>query len=100
MRPLLLRSIFFVPWQAGSANGSHFGFQLGHSFQKAYLEEWVHVVAVPSEDPSSADQGKVIPKTPKVSMIAPTLPLESADPVEKANFWERTETTASVADTI
>ena len=70
------------------------------SFKKAYLEEWVFISDAPSEGPSSADQGDVIPETPRVSKLAPSLPWESANPLEIAFFWERTEaTTASVADT-
>ena len=68
-----------------------FWIPVGDSFQKAYLEEWVRVGAVPSEGPSSADQGDVLLETPSVSKIAPSLPWESANPLEKACFWERTE---------
>ena len=40
-----------------------FWIPVGDSSQKAYLEEWVRVGAVPSEEPSPADQGDVIPET-------------------------------------
>ena len=35
------------------------------SFKKTYLEEWVFISDVPSEGPSSTDQGEVIPETPR-----------------------------------
>ena len=48
--------------------------------------------AVLSEEPSSADQCDVIPETPKVSKIAPSLPLESTNSYGKRHTsWERTE---------
>ena len=59
-----------------------FWISVGDSFQKAYLEEWVRVGAVPSEGPSSADQGDVIPETLMVSKPAPSLPWESTNPIE------------------
>ena len=37
--------------QVGSANGHHFGSPVGESFQKAYLEEWIHM-----GDDSSGEQ--------------------------------------------
>ena len=61
------------------------------SFKKAYLEEWVFISDVPSEGPSSADQGEVIPETPGVSKVASSSPWEPAKPQDKACFWERIE---------
>ena len=61
------------------------------SFKKAYMEEWVFISDVPSEGPSSTDQGEVIPETPRVSKHASSLPLEPAKLHDKACFWERIE---------
>ena len=68
-----------------------FWIPVGDSFQKAYLEEWLRVGAVLSVGPSSADQGDVIPETPRVSKLAPSSPWEPAKPQDKACFWERIE---------
>ena len=61
------------------------------SFKKACVEEWVFISDVPSEGPSSTDQGEVIPETPRVSKHASLLPWEPAKPHDKACFWERIE---------
>ena len=61
------------------------------SFKKAYMEEWVFILDVPSEGPSSTDQGEVIPETPSVSKHASSLPWEPAKPHDKECFWERIE---------
>ena len=51
----------------------------------------VFISDVPSEGPSSTDQGEVIPETPRVSKLASSLPWEPAKPHDKACFWERIE---------
>ena len=55
---------FLCPMTSWICQWKPFWIPVGDSFQKAYLEEWVRVGAVPSEEPSSADQGDVIPETP------------------------------------
>ena len=59
------------------------------SFKKAYMEEWVFIRDVPSEGPSSTDQGEVIPETPRVSNLASSLLWEPAKPHDKECFLER-----------
>ena len=61
------------------------------SFKKAYMEKWVFISDVPSEGPSSTDQGEVIPETPRVSKHSTSSPWEPAKPHDKACFWERIE---------
>ena len=60
---------------------------VGDSFQKAYLEEWVRVGAVPSEEPSSADQGDVITESADCSFVAGGI----SQSRERAHSGERTE---------
>ena len=43
------------------------------SFKKAYVEEWVFQVTDTSDLSLSGGQGDVIPETPKVSMLVPSL---------------------------
>ena len=61
------------------------------SFKQAYLEEWVFISDVPSEGPSFADQGELIPETPRVPKLASSSPWEPAKPQDKACSWERIE---------
>ena len=68
-----------------------FSILVGDSFKKAFLEEWVFISDVPSEGPSSTDQGEVIPETPGVSKLASSSPWEPAKPQDEACFWERIE---------
>ena len=56
------------------------------SFKKAYMEEWVFIIDVPSEGPSSTDLGEVIPETPRVSNLASSLLWEPAKPHDKECF--------------
>ena len=55
------------------------------------MQEWVFISDVPSEGPSSTDQGEVIPETPRVSMLASSLLWEPAKPHDEVCFWERIE---------
>ena len=55
------------------------------------MKKWVFISDVPSEGPSSTDQGEVISETPGVSKLASSSPWEPAKPHDEAFVWERIE---------
>ena len=68
------------PMTGGVCQWKPFWIPVEDSFKKAYLEEWVFIISdAPSEGPSSADQGEVIPETPRVSKLASSCTLGAGE---------------------